>query len=68
MNLTENIYEDAFSQLMIILMTQNSEIFDMITCAQAAFEFRGHKFDLSNMTECWKIWCTQNLHKVSPKE
>lgn len=60
-NLKENEFEDAFADLMMILMCQNNEIFDYVACDRDYFEFRGHKFDLRKVNSCWKQYLIQNI-------
>ncbi len=62
-NLNENIHEESFSVLMTILMCQNNPLFDLIALSDPYYEFRGHKFDLRKLSECWINHCRQNIKK-----
>lgn len=64
MTLENNPYEEAFGQLMKILMCENSPIFDAIIKREPVWVFRKEEFGLVLLRECWVQWLSQNVQKT----
>lgn len=80
LKLKDDRYESAFGDLMAILMTNNSPLFDKIRSAasrntektihDSAHEDDNYEKDteLMKLGYAWKIWCDQNTYQCSVEE